>query len=99
MQFRILGPLEVVADGTPVPLPRLRQRALLAVLLLRVGEPVSADRLLADVWGEHPPRTAREALQNTVSQLRKALGADLLLTRAPGYVLMASEEQIDLGEF
>jgi DNA-binding SARP family transcriptional activator len=100
MRFRILGPLEVVADGgTPVPLPQLRQRALLAVLLLRVGEVVSADRLLEDLWGEHPPRTAREALQNAVSQLRKIVGPDLLVTRAPGYSLTVAPEQIDLGVF
>ena len=100
MQFRILGPLEVIAnDGRPVPLPRPRQRALLAVMVLHAGEVVSTDRLLEELWGEQPPRTAREALQNAVSQLRKVLGPDVLLTRPPGYVIVAASEQIDLGEF
>jgi DNA-binding SARP family transcriptional activator len=100
MQFRILGPLEVVDDGgRPVPLPRLRQRALLAVLLLHAGEVVSADSLLEELWGETPPRTAKEALQNAVSQLRKAVGSDLVVTRAPGYAFTAAREQIDLGQF
>src|SRR5262249_10579213 len=90
MQFRLLGPLELRRDdGTVVPLPRLRQRALLVVLLLRRGEPVSTGRLLEDIWGEHPPRTARESLQNAVSQLRKHLGGELLVTRPSGYALLA----------
>ena len=74
MQFRILGPLEVIADdGRALPLPRVRQRAFLAVMLLHAGEVVSTDRLLEALWGDLPPRTAREALQNVVSQVRKVL--------------------------
>ncbi len=72
-EFRILGPLEVIDEGKAVALGGQKQRALLAILLISAGEVVSTDRLLAELWGEHPPRTAREALQNLVSQLRKVL--------------------------
>ena len=75
-EFRILGPLEVVADGgSPVELGGQRQRVLLALLLLHANEVVSTDRLVDELWGEQPPRTAMASLQNRVSQLRKLLGA------------------------
>jgi DNA-binding SARP family transcriptional activator len=99
MDFRILGPIEVVDGDRVVPLPRLKNRALLALLLLHAGEVVSVDRLLEDLWGGRPPQAARNALQNYVSQLRKALGAKLVLTRAPGYVLDVGTEQVDFGRF
>src|SRR5215213_8113219 len=99
MDFRILGPLEVVSGDRVVPLPKGKQRALLAVLLLRTGQVVSVDRLVDELWGERPPPTAKDALHNAVSQLRKALGAELLLTRAPGYELAVEPEHTDLGRF
>ncbi len=99
MEFRVLGPLEVVDGGQAVDLPRRKHRALLAALLLHAPEPVSPDRLIEELWGESPPRTARDALQNYVSLLRKALGADVLVTREAGYVLDVAPDQIDLGRF
>jgi DNA-binding SARP family transcriptional activator len=99
MQFRILGPLEVVDGDRVVSLPRRKHRALLAVLLLHAREPVSVDRLLEDLWGGQPPRTASDALQNYVSQLRRALGAELIVTRSPGYLLDVAPEQTDVGRF
>ena len=98
LEFRILGPLEVLADGEPVAL-RKKQRALLTLLLLRVGEVVSTDELIEELWAGRPPATARDALQNYVSQLRKALGPDVLLTRDSGYLLEAMPEQVDLARF
>jgi DNA-binding SARP family transcriptional activator len=98
--FRILGPLEVVGDdGVPIALGGTKQRALLAVLLLRAGEVVSSEALVLALWGEEAPRTATPSLQNSISQLRKLLGADLLQTKAPGYVLAVAPESIDLGRF
>jgi DNA-binding SARP family transcriptional activator len=99
LEFRILGPLEVVADGEAVSLPRKKQRALLALLLLRAGEAVSTDELIEELWAGKPPVTARDALQNYVSQLRKALGPEVIVTRDPGYLLEATAEQTDLGRF
>ena len=95
----MLGPLEVLVDGEPVSLPRKKQRALLALLLLRAGEAVSTDELIEELWAGQPPATAKDALQNYVSQLRKALGAEVIVTRDPGYALEVTAEQTDLGRF
>jgi DNA-binding SARP family transcriptional activator len=99
MEFRILGPLEVVEDGRPVSLDRRRMRALLAFLLLHANELVSADRLIDEVWGPEPPKTAGASLQNYVSRLRKAIGADAVVSQPPGYVLRVDPEQFDLARF
>ena len=98
MEFRILGPLEVVDRGRVVPLGGSRQRALLALLLTRANEVVSADRLIDELWPE-PPQNAANALQYHVSQLRKALGSDSIATRAPGYVLEVGPNALDLLRF
>ena len=87
------------ADGEPLPLGGTRQRALLALLLLRANQVVSSDRLLEELWPEEQPLAGRAALRVRVSQLRKALGADLVVTRSPGYLLAAAPEQIDLHRF
>ena len=99
LEFRILGPLEVLDEGDPVRLGGRNQRAVLALLLLRVNEPVSTEGLVDELWGEHPPRTATTSLQNTVVQLRKLLGHGLLLTRPSGYVLELDADQLDLARF
>jgi DNA-binding SARP family transcriptional activator len=104
MEFRILGPVEVIDGGRAVALGPSKQRALLAVLLLHVNEVVSRDRLINDLWGEHAPQTAAASLHTYVSQLRKLLEADsaepkVLRTRAPGYVLELDVEQVDLKRF
>jgi DNA-binding SARP family transcriptional activator len=84
MEFRILGPLEVLEDGRPVDLGGVRQRALLAILLLHANEVVSTDRLIDALWEQEAPQTSRKALQNYVSHLPKVLGKERLRTRAPG---------------
>ena len=87
IDFRILGPLEAVGDDGPVALGGQKQRALLALLLMHSGEVVATERLVTELWGERPPKTATTSLKNFVSQLRKLLGPETLETKAPGYVL------------
>ena len=99
LEFRILGPLEAARDGVPASLPRPKQRALLASLLLHAGEVVSTDRQIEDVWGREPPRTALPALQGLVADLRKALGEESIVTRAPGYALELGRASFDLHRF
>jgi len=100
MDFRILGPLEVVDGDRPLTLKGSRLRALLVLLLTSANEVVSAERLIDELWGQRPPRTAGNALQYHVSQLRKALGAaDLIETREPGYLIRVGPDQLDLLRF
>jgi DNA-binding SARP family transcriptional activator len=99
MEFRVLGPLEVVDDGRLVPLDRRRLRALLAFLLLHANELVTSDRLIDEVWGPDPPKTAGASLQNYVSRLRKAIGPEAIVSQAPGYVLRVDPERFDLARF
>jgi YVTN family beta-propeller protein len=96
LEFRMLGPLEVVQDGRSLPLGAPRQRTLLAILLLHRREVVSSERLIDELWGEHPPATAPKTLQGYISHLRKVLGADVLVTRNGGYMLAAAPEAVDL---
>ena len=99
MEFRILGPVEVVEHGRVLPLGGSRQRALLALLLTRANEVVSADRLIDELWPAEPPQNAANALQYHVSQLRKSLGADAIATQPPGYVLRVGANELDLLRF
>ncbi len=101
MEFKVLGPLEVVDEGRPIELGAPRQRALLAFLLLHANEVVSTDRLAEALWPGGIPRTAVKAIQVYVSALRKALGdaRDVLETRGPGYVLRVAPGELDLHEF
>jgi DNA-binding SARP family transcriptional activator len=99
LEFRILGPLEVVGEQGRIPLGGQKQRALLGGLVVRAGHVVSTDRLLDELWGERPPRSARTSLQNMVSQLRKLLGPGVLVTRPPGYVLQVAPDQVDAVRF
>jgi DNA-binding SARP family transcriptional activator len=99
LDIRVLGPLEVEGDSGRVTLGGQKQRALLGLLTLNVRRVVSTDRLLDELWGEHPPRTAATSLQNMISQLRKTLGHDRVDTCAPGYRLNAGPEETDLGRF
>src|SRR5690349_10324097 len=97
--FRILGPLEVSDETGPLLLGGLKQRAVLALLLLEPGRVVSVDRLIDALWGDQPPRTATTSLQNFISQLRKTLGADVLETKPPGYRLRVRPGELDLDRF
>jgi YVTN family beta-propeller protein len=99
LEFRILGPFEVVEQQRLVVLGGPKQRALLAILLLRRGEVVSSDRVIDQLWGERPPATAAKTLQGYVSHLRKALGDEVLLTRGGGYRLAVAPGQVDAERF
>ncbi len=98
-EFRLLGPLEAVVDGKSVQLAAAKPRALLALLLLDRNRVVSTERLIDELWGDEPPAQATKTLQVYVSQLRKALGPDRLVTRPPGYVLRIDEGELDLERF
>jgi DNA-binding SARP family transcriptional activator/WD40 repeat protein len=98
MEFRVLGPVEVAGTGRTVRLGR-RERGLLAALILSIGKTVSSDRLVDALWGERPPRTAGKTLQNYVLRLRKALGASVIETQAPGYRLVTAVDAIDAHRF
>jgi hypothetical protein len=99
MEFRILGPIEVIDRGRKVAIRRGKEQAVLAYLLLHDNEVVASDRLVDELWGERAPATAVKILQNAVSQLRKALGDDRLITRSPCYVLRVEPGELDLERF
>lgn len=99
MEFRILGPLEVVDEGRAVKLGGSKQRSLLAFLLLNSNHVVSRDRLIDELWGEQPPDTATTVIQVHVSQLRKALGRDVIVTQTPGYLIQVRDGELDLDRF
>jgi DNA-binding SARP family transcriptional activator len=102
-RFRLLGALEVRGPSGPVRLGPRKQRCLLAVLLLEPGTVVSAHRLVDLVWGEHPPPTARKAIQVYVSGLRRALAGIpgvALHTSGDGYRLdLAADDDVDVHRF
>jgi class 3 adenylate cyclase len=99
LEVRLLGPLEAGVEGRQLELRRKKQRELLAILALRAGEVVSTDRLVDELWGEAPPKAAVGSLQNLVSELRKVLPGDVLVTRAPGYVLEVERDAVDAHRF
>jgi DNA-binding SARP family transcriptional activator len=99
VEFLILGPVDALDGGRAVPLPAGKPLALLRVLLLNRNRVVSAEALIDELWGEEPPETAAKALQGHVSQLRKALGADRVVTKAPGYSVRVEEGELDLDRF
>jgi DNA-binding SARP family transcriptional activator len=100
LQFRILGPLEVVDDRAPFRLGGPKQRGTLAILLLNANRVVSVDRLAEDLYAGAAPVTALKQVQRQISDLRKTLGSvSSIETRSPGYLLRLSSEQLDLGVF
>jgi predicted ATPase/DNA-binding SARP family transcriptional activator len=95
LQFRILGPVE-----TDAALGGLRQRALLAMLLVHANEVVPRDAIVDALWPDSPPEAALRSLHVAVSSLRKSLGdGDFLVTRAPGYVFRVDADAVDAGRF
>jgi len=98
-EFRLLGPLEVVLGGKAVPLAAAKPRALLTLLLLDRNRVVSTERLIDELWSDEPPARATKTLQVYVSQLRKTLGPDRLVTQPTGYVLRIETGELDLDRF
>jgi DNA-binding SARP family transcriptional activator len=107
MEFRILGSLEVLDGARRVELPSGRGRSLLTLLTIHAGEPVSADRLIDELWGEAPPATASTVVQGLVSRLRKALEPErakgmpgqVLETRGTAYCLAVDPDAVDANRF
>jgi DNA-binding SARP family transcriptional activator len=101
MEFRVLGPVQVWSEGVELAVSG-RQRELLALLLIGRERVVSADRLVDELWGERPPRSADNMLHSAASRLRKALGpggGELVVSQAPGYALHVLPEQVDAARF
>ncbi|HXM54896.1 MAG TPA: BTAD domain-containing putative transcriptional regulator [Candidatus Dormibacteraeota bacterium] len=98
LDFRVLGPVEVARDGRALALGGPKPRALLGLLAVWSGGPVSAARLAAELWADHPPPTAAASLHVHLSTLRRAVGDRLRTTRA-GYVLDAADEEVDARRF
>ena len=99
VEFRILGPLEVVAGGRVVPLDARKPRALLAILLLRANEPVTREHLIDEIWAGRPPPSATKVLQTYVSQLRRTFGRDVIRSVPAAYELRADVGSLDLLRF
>ena len=103
IDYRILGPLEVSADGRVIDIGGPKQRALLAILLLHANESVPRGVLVHELWGERPPPGAQGSLDVYVSRLRKALAAagngQAVVTRPGGYCLQLADGQLDAHRF
>lgn len=97
--YRLLGPVEAWRAGRRLSLGGPKPRALLAALLLEPGRVVSVDALIDAIWGERPPDTARSLIQSYVSALRRALSAEAIETRPPGYLIHADATLVDRVAF
>jgi predicted ATPase/DNA-binding SARP family transcriptional activator len=99
IEFRLLGPPEVVVDGRPVPIGSLQQRAILVALLLARDAVVPSSELADVVWGDHPPASAAKTLQGLVWRLRRQLPGVDVLGQDEGYRLVAGTEAVDARRF
>ena len=107
IRVRVLGPLEVMADGKPADLGGPRQRCVLARLIAEHGRVVSADRLIEDLYADEAPPRALAAVQSYVSHLRRALEPDraarapagVLVTSPPGYAVRLDRDLVDAWSF
>jgi WD40 repeat protein/DNA-binding SARP family transcriptional activator len=101
LNFRLLGPIEIVSDdGVSLAIGTGRQRALLGLLILRANELVASDQLVEELWGESPPATAHKMLHNQVSALRQVLGRNgRLETHGSAYRLNVGRGERDVDRF
>ncbi len=103
IDYRILGPLEVSANGRVIEIGGPKLRALLVILLLRPNESVPRDVLVHELWGEQPPVGAQHSLDVYVSRLRKSLDAaaagSVVVTRPGAYSLRLAKDELDALRF
>ncbi len=99
VDFRVLGPIEVEGAEGSVALGGPKQRAVLALLLVRANQHVSFDSLIDGLWGEEPPESARATIHAYVHNLRRALGSHRIESRQPGYFLRAEADELDASRF
>ena len=99
MEFGILGPLRVLRDGAPLVMGGVRQRTVLARLLIEPARVVTASALIDDVWSGRPPATAAKTLQKYVSVLRRILGPEVVCTDGGGYAIDLSLADLDARRF
>src|SRR3954469_6055612 len=107
MEYRILGPLEVVGGNGPLDLGSPKQRALLAVLLIHANRVIALDAVIDELWGDEPPAKATSSLQAYISNLRKVLEpgrgpgqpAQVLVTQPPGYTIRIDGDALDASRF
>ncbi len=99
VEVRLFGQLEAVQEGVAVPVRGTRQRALLALLALQRGQPVSADRLIDALWGDGRAANPANALQAQIGQLRRTLGAAAIVTTEAGYALAVGPDDVDVLRF
>jgi DNA-binding SARP family transcriptional activator/Tfp pilus assembly protein PilF len=105
VELRVLGQVDVLVDGTRVDLGHARQRYVLAVLVVEANQVVSTEQLVDRIWGEHPPRRARQLVSNYLSRLRHLLstsgiaGEVVIERRGGGYVLLVAPDRVDVHRF
>ena len=99
MDFRLLGPLEASDDDRPLALGGVKQRSVLAILLMHANELVTADQLIDQIWGGTPPARAGKTVQVYVSRLRKVLDPGRLTTHSGGYLLHVEPDELDVARF
>ena len=99
MEVRFFGEFEAIEEGVPLPVRGAKQRAILALLALQRGQPVSADRLIDALWGDGQVANPANALQAQIAQLRRTLGAAAIVTSEAGYALGIGPDDVDAGQF
>ncbi|MET8999517.1 BTAD domain-containing putative transcriptional regulator [Amycolatopsis sp. NPDC004169] len=99
MRYRLLGPVTIHGDTGPIRPGGQKQTSVLAALLLNANRVVTEDRLIDLTWGENAPPSVRGRLQVHISELRKLLGRDVIVRRAPGYLIEVAPGDRDLDVF
>ncbi|WJK38703.1 BTAD domain-containing putative transcriptional regulator [Solwaraspora sp. WMMA2056] len=103
VQFRLLGPFDMLVDGRPENIRGTRQRVILATLLLEFGKVIPAERLITAVWDERPPSTAQAQIYIAISKLRSQLDQlgipDVIVTHGKGYSVQVAGESVDAHHF